>query len=112
MVILFCLAGCSGETLKNEKHNDTGTSMEMSYDNFSGERSKIISLKANTTIKVEIVTNNGEIALSIVDKAGDMAYTGNGIKTGSFSVTVDKDTDYIIKVVAKSHEGSYKITWE
>jgi len=112
MVFLFSLAACSSETLKNEKLNDTDTSMEMSYDKFSGERSKTVTLKANTEINVDIVTNTGEIALSIVDEEGNKAYTGNVLKTGSFSVTVDKDTDYTIKVVTKSHEGSYKIAWE
>lgn len=112
MVFVFSFTGCSNETLKNEKLNDTDTSMEMSYEKFSGERSKTVTLKANTEIKVEIVTNTGEIALSIVDEAGNKAYTGNTLKTGSFIVTVDKDTDYTIKIVTKSHEGSYKIAWE
>jgi len=112
MVFLISVVSCSSEMLKNEKLNDTDTSMEMSYDKFSGERSKTVTLKSNTEIKVDIVTNDGDIALSIVDESGNKAYIGNALKTSSFSVTVDKDTDYTIKVVAKSHEGSYKIAWE
>lgn len=110
--LLLALVGCSGDANKNVVNRDTDTSMELSYDLFSGENTKTVELKANAQISVDIITNGGDFALSITDEDGKSAYTGNKIPSGSFVVTVDKDGKYSLKVTAISHVGGYKITWE
>lgn len=112
LLLMFVLIGCTGEILNNGNTNDTDVSMEMSYDKFSGERLKTVTLKADTYIMIDIVSNSGDLSVNIADESGKSAYTGSKLPTSSFSVIVLEESTYTIKVEASSHNGSYKISWE
>ncbi len=112
VLMLFALSGCSGEANKNVKTSDTETGIEMRYDLYSGENTKTVALKADAQISVSVTTTSGDFALRITDAAGNTAYTGSKMPTGSFVVTAIADGDYTIKTTAKSHAGGYRISWE
>ncbi|MDR1060940.1 MAG: DUF2812 domain-containing protein [Clostridiales bacterium] len=61
-----------------------------SYRELNGFRQRSVSLKGGTRVfAVEIVTDSGEIDLSIKGNDGTVYYSGSAIPTSAFSVVVD-----------------------
>lgn len=110
-LLIGCTSGSSVEIMSNEK--DTSTSMAMSYEKFDGDKSKTIQIKDGEkgTVSVDIVSTSGELNILITDKDGVAYYQGNNTPTSTFSVNLDKEGEYTIKVEAKDHKGSYNISW-
>lgn len=111
ILMMFLFASCSRETLENGNTNDTDTSMEMSYDKFTGIRTRTITLTADAVITVDIVTNDGRLDLSVADGSGNQPYTGKKLSTNHFTFKVSEDGEYTIKIVGNSHNGSYIVSW-
>lgn len=109
--LIGCTSGSSVEIMSNEK--DTSTSMVMSYEKFDGDKSKTIQIKNGEkgTVSVDIVSTSGELNILITDKDGVAYYQCNNTPTSTFSVNLDKEGEYTIKVEAKDHKGSYNISW-
>lgn len=115
ILAIVTLSGCtygSGSTLKSIENNTT-TKMSMSYSKFNGYKITPIHVKKGgpINVNVNIVSKEGEIDMSITDEKDKYIYQGKDIPTSSFSVTLDKEGDYKIRVDGKKHTGSYKITW-
>lgn len=84
-----------------------------SYSKLDGYRQRNISLsKGSHTFSIEIVTNSGEISLSITGKDGIEYYKGTSLPTSTFEVEADVNDKITLRVDAKNHNGSYKIKWE
>ncbi|EPR13205.1 hypothetical protein [Ruminiclostridium papyrosolvens] len=112
---IFLLSGCtygSYSTLKSVENN-TSSMMSMRYERFNGYNATPIKVKEGNPIdvSVDIVSNKGKLDMSITDEKGQSVYEGKDIPTSSFSVRLDKDGDYKLKVSGEKHSGSYKITW-
>ena len=83
------------------------------YSKLNGFRQRKLSLDEGLHIfTVEVLTNSGEISLSIKGKSGVDYYSGSTIPTSTFSVVVDGNDKVTLRVDAKNHSGSYKINWE
>lgn len=85
--------------------------MSMRYDKFDGHKSRSIKLDSPTEITVDIQSESGSLDLSITDSDGNSYYQGQDIPTSTFSVHLDKPAEYIIKVEAEDHKGSYQLDW-
>lgn len=115
MILLFA-AGCtsgSGYTILSYENNSS-TSMQMSYEKFTGTRTTTLKVKENeeVEVRVNIVTESGSIHLSITDEDGNQAYQGNELSESTmFTVNLTAGT-YKIKVEGKDHKGSYRINWD
>lgn len=86
--------------------------MSMSYEKFSGSKSKTISLDEPSNVSVVVSTESGTLDLSITDKDGNSYYNGINIPSSAFSVSLDKSGKYDITVSADNHKGSYDISWD
>jgi hypothetical protein len=113
-ILIILLAGCTrGSFITIKSHeNNTPTSMAMSYEKFSGFKSKTISLDEPSDVSVVISTESGSFDLSIIDKDGNSYYEGTDIPSSSFRVSLDKQGKYEITVTADNHKGSYDISWD
>jgi len=110
LLLALVFTGCLGETLRNEEVNDTDFSMGMKYDLFRGTRTRTVTLEAGTVVTVDLVTNDGSLAISFTNESGNRPFFGNGL-TRSFSFEIIEDGEHTIRVDGESHRGSYKITW-
>lgn len=113
-VLIILTAGCTrGSFITIKSHeNNTPTSIAMSYENFSGSKSKTISLDEPSDVSVIVSTESGSLCLSITDKDGNSYYKGIDIPSSSFHVSLDKQGKYVITVTADNHKGSYDISWD
>lgn len=116
---------------KNEK-----TMKSASYKNFSGDKYYPFTVEGTVTVDVEIVTEAGEVGVSVyrkelpdapiytiaIAKNDDGKLVANVTKNGELkAVNVDKtfkdsfavasDGEYIIRIKGSSHKGSYKFDW-
>lgn len=122
LILILPLSGCSKnkvqikpaaneETLISTLEEITSDTINMSYSLFTGYRSKIIDLEQCETcnIEVNVTSNGGNLALTIFDGAGEVAYKENSIPTGSFSLSLAGGTRYTIKVEAVEHIGNFQM---
>ncbi len=111
--LTILMTGCTCNSFYTEKlyEHNTSASMYMSYEKFSGTKTKTISINEPGEIKVDITTESGSLDLSVTDKDGNSFYVGNDIPTSTFSVKLDMAGEYEITAEADSHKGSCEITW-
>jgi len=95
------------------KESNTPTSMSMSYQKFSGYKARTITLDRDAPeIRVEIETQAGWLGLAVTGEDGKVYYLGSELPTSSFTVKTDRPGKVELKVEAKDHKGSYRISWE
>lgn len=109
------LVGCtvSHGTSKNSIEKDNSHRISATYDKFDGYKKTTLKLDKDEKkdVKVDIVSKKGEINLSIKNEDGTVAYEGKDMDTTTFTVTLDKEGKYTIRIDAKEHYGSYDINW-
>jgi hypothetical protein len=112
-LVIFVTGCANGSFITIKSHeNNTSTAMSMSYEKFSGFKSRTIKLDEPGKINVDILSESGSLNLAITDKDGNSYYDGADIPTSSFSVNLDKPGEYEFKVEADNHKGSYNISWD
>lgn len=126
IILVLILTGCSKtkfqikspvkeEVLISGSEEATPTSMAMSYNTFTGYRSKIIDLDQCETcdISINVISTSGNLDLSILDATGELTYKESSIPTGSFSLSLSLagGTRYTIKINAVNHVGSFDINF-
>ncbi len=117
LLIAVCLAGCtaygsSAVLIMNEDKGDNHWKAD--YVKFNGYKERYISIsgEGEHTFSVEIVTDSGELGLTIKDSEGEECYTGNDLQSASFTVGVDSPGKYTVRVDADNHTGSFNVEWE
>jgi len=114
--VMILAAGCSfgSYSVVMASENNTQTSMQMSYEKFSGNKNRVISIKEGEAceVTVDIASESGKLDLSIEDEDGNSYYRGTELPTSSFTVYLDKAGKYIIRVEGDVHTGSYNISWD
>jgi len=113
IIVIFvgCTTGSGTAILMNE--NNSSNRMSASYSKFSGYKKTSITLKDGDekSVNVNIVTEKGDISLKITNEDGESFYQGDKMDTSSFTVDLDKEGEYTIRIDAKKHSGSYDINW-
>ena len=101
------------EILIDASENITPTSINMSYDSFTGYRIKNIELDECEACEVEvnIKSEAGSISLSITDEDGYLCYEEKNLPTGKFTLSLSGGNFYTIKVSSTNHEGSFDISF-
>lgn len=90
--------------------NATATEKSMTYEEFQGKKEYKIKIGSEgATILVNIVSESGTLAASIINDADetDIPYDGKELQTGSFSVNIKEEGTYCITLTANHHKGSY-----
>jgi hypothetical protein len=117
LIILLTFAGCSGNIEIGSIENNTSKEMSASYTKFSGTKQTNLTVEAGKPIDIsaDIVTKKGSLNVYIYQKGekseANYNYSGTNIKTTNFTVTLSDPGDYIIKVTARNHKGSFSFTW-
>lgn len=116
IMILLVASGCttgSGYTILSYENNSS-TSMQMSYEKFTGTRETSFKVKKDKEIeaRVSIVTEAGSISLSVTDEEGNSEYQSDHMTDSQmFVVNLTEAGRYKIKVESTDHKGSYRINW-
>lgn len=114
LALLMLLSGCTGSyTTKMSVENRNSHSFSMRYDYFNGTKVYTIDAKEeHLAVKVDIVSDSGELAVTIAKGGETPAYTGNQIPTSSFTVYLSDPGKYTVTITAQKHAGSYSFDWE
>lgn len=111
IVIIMALTACSptkGSIVILDNPNGSGFTME--YKEWSTDNKCELELNKGDELQINSSNENGEIHLSIRGENGSEAYTGNELKSHSFTVTVSETDKYIIQISGKNATGSLSIS--
>ena len=62
-----------------------------------------------TVLEVEIVSNSGEIGMTVTDENGNVFFDQQGIETSSFEIEIPNKV--IVKIIGEEHKGSFSLSW-
>ena len=62
-----------------------------------------------TVLEVEIVSNSGEIGMTVTDENGNVIFDQQGIETSSFEIEIPNKV--IVKIISEEHKGSFSLSW-
>ncbi|SHJ37549.1 hypothetical protein SAMN02745176_03384 [Lutispora thermophila DSM 19022] len=110
IAIIIAISACSapkGSIVILENPNGTGFTMDFKK---WGSKSKCeLSLSKGDVLHIEVLREDGEIALMVSGKNGSEPYTGNNLKSGLFTVTVSETDKYAIRITGKNATGKVMV---
>lgn len=115
IALLMLLTGCtcSSYTTVMSVESRNSHSFSMEYSKFDGTKVYTISADAErTAVDVEIVTDSGDLAITIAKEGQEPVYTGNHLPTTDFTVYLTEAGAYIVTLSAKEHRGSVAFSWD
>lgn len=62
-----------------------------------------------TVLEVEIVSNSGEIGMTVTDENGNVIFDQQGIEASSFEIEIPNKV--IVKIIGEEHKGSFSLSW-
>ncbi len=89
--------------------NPNGTGFTMDFKEWSAKNKCELTLNRGDVLQIEIVRENGEIALAVSGKQGSEPYTGNDLDSGVFTVTVSETDEYLIRITGKDATGKVTV---
>lgn len=111
MTLLQTACTSNSGVIINGHERNTATSLNMSYDKFTGVKKKTITLDDEATMNVDIKTDSGVLNLSVKGEDGKSFYTGTGLPTSNFQFSLDGAGNYEITITCDDHKGGYAIFW-
>ena len=108
IMILFCGCNYNSGVALGKVESSTGTRIKQSHLLLNGTEVRTISV-GNEEQKMEaiIVTEEGEIDITITDKSGEEIIFLDNAETGTYEFTAEGKIKVTIK--AKDHHGSFEI---
>ena len=82
-----------------------GTGFTMDFRGYSERNKCELHLSKGDVLQVEVIRENGTIALTVSGKSGSEPYTGNDLKSGIFTITVSETDDYVFGIMGKKATG-------
>ncbi|MEG1993765.1 MAG: hypothetical protein RR048_02535 [Oscillospiraceae bacterium] len=115
-LLLTVLVGCSSGSFFaiDAKENNSPNKFSMEYEKFSGHKQTKIKVSENETVTIDadIVTNSGELDISVErNNDDDDVFSADDVETSAFEIVLDKEGTYILRVDGDKHKGSYNFTW-
>ena len=110
IAIIISISACSatnGSIVILENPNGTGFTMD--FKKWSSTNKCELSLNKGDVLQIEVVREDGKIALTVSGKNGSEPYTGNNLKTGVFTVTVSEKDRYVIRITGKDATGKVTV---
>ncbi|HHW32163.1 MAG TPA: hypothetical protein GXX20_10920 [Clostridiaceae bacterium] len=89
--------------------NLDGKGFTMDFREWSSRNKCELSLIKGDELQVEVLCDEGEIALAINGKNGSEPYTGNNLKSMVFTVAVSETDEYEIQISGKNATGKVKV---
>lgn len=115
--ILFSCSGANGPTVVAGVEKNTKNSMSMTYEKFDGKKESEepihVAKGEEVVVKVDILTQDGSITVYIAPESDPKDYVleSHDIATSQFTVTLSEEGDYLLRIEADDHKGSYSIDW-
>ncbi len=116
-VAAILLGGCSNSSGSYSMINSNETSGDKywnaAYNKFDGYKQKSISLddNINYVFAVHVVTESGNLALSITGDNGTIYFNEAKLQTSAFDVHVNNEDKITIRLDAQNHMGNFDINW-
>ena len=110
IAIIVTISACSAP--KNSiviLENPNGTGFIMDFKEWSSKNKCELSLNKGDVLQIEVVREDGKIALMISGKNGSEPYTGNNLESGVFTVTVSETDKYAIRITGKNATGKVMV---
>lgn len=110
IAIMIVISSCSepkGRIVILEDQNGTGFTMD--FKEWSAKNNCKMYLNKGDVLQVEIVREDGEIALMVSGKNGSEPYAGNNLQSGIFTATVSETDTYDIRITGKKASGKVTI---
>lgn len=89
--------------------NPNGREFTMDFKEWSANNKCELSLKRGDVLQIEVVREDGEIALAVSGKKGSEPYTGNDLESCIFTVTVSETDEYLIRITGKKATGKVTV---
>lgn len=109
------MLGCSntnGISLEiMSKESSTNDSWSVEYKKLNGLKSKTINLDKGQIVKFDIVSEDGDLGLTIEDENGDSCFNKEVIDTSNFEFTPESNGKYKMLFNAKNHKGGFNVSW-
>ena len=94
IVFVIFLGGCSkgSYVMKNSDENSGNEYWKATYDDFDGYKQQSISLDKDTDymFTVQVITNSGNLELSITGEDGTIYFDENKLQTSTFDIQVSR----------------------
>ena len=92
----------------------TGTGISSKHKLLDGREQYTIHVPdgEELEVRVSILNQNGSLSLTIGKRDHAPVYTGNDMKSGTFTVYLSESGDYSVIIDASNHEGSYSLDWD
>ena len=107
-IMLFSGCGFNSGTALMKVENSTKTSWKQSHMLLDGTEMRSLSLgDESQKMEVAVVTEKGEIDITVLDSSGEEIFKMDDAKTGTYDFTASGKIK--IKVEADSHKGNFEI---
>lgn len=107
ILLLSACAAPKGGIVILENPQTKGFTMEFRKYN---EKDKCkLSLAEGDELLVEVTRDSGKIALAVSGRNGSEPYTGNDLRTGTFTVTVHETDEYEFTITGKDATGKISV---
>lgn len=110
MAIVLSVSACNltkGSIVILENPNGTGSTMD--FKEWSANNKCELSLNRGDVLQIEVVRQEGEIALKVSGEKGSEPYTGNHLETGVFTITVSETDEYLVQITGKDATGKVTV---
>ena len=110
IAIIVSISTCSAP--KNSiliLENPNGTGFIMDFKEWSSKNKCELSLNKGDVLQIEVVREDGKIALMVSGKNGSEPYSGNNLESGVFTVTVSETDKYAIRITGKNATGKVMV---
>ncbi len=112
LLALLMFTGCSSYTVIMGHEVNDNNLLSMEHRQFIGHKVESAKISGQCDLKVSIVTDSGNLNLSVTKKGEDSPiYESKNIQTSYFTIPVSEG-EYIIRLEGEEHSGSYNINWE
>lgn len=103
----------AGYSFKNATENTTEYSINVSYDNFHGEKSEVITIDEGVkpSLHFSFVTESGNLDVYVKDAERKLVYVKNSVGTSEFKVDLESAGEYIVTMIGDEHKGSFNMFW-
>lgn len=110
IAVITAIPGCSatkGSIVILENPSETG--FTMNFREWNSENKCELFLNKGDVLQIEVVREDGEIALIISGKNGSEPYTGNNLESIVFTVTIPETDKYDVRITGKNATGKVTV---
>ncbi len=107
MIVISNCAASKGSIVILENPNAAGFTAD--FKAWSAENKCALSLRGGDVLQLDVIHEDGEIALTIGGKNGSLPYTGSKLRSGMFTVTVSETDEYVFHFRGKAATGKLTV---